>query len=55
MAFPVQTKSLLKTNPDVAMLFVPSGCTPHLPLSRLMRNLSPKDIAGSDIMKLKVS
>ena len=55
MALPVPTKSLLKTNPDVAMLFAPSGCTPHLPLSRPMQNLSPKDIAGSDIMKLKVS
>ena len=40
MAFPVPTKSLLKTSPDVAMLFAPSGCThppgapTHLPLSR---------------------
>ena len=58
MAFPVPTKSLLKTNPDAAMLFAPFGCThppPPVPSCLLMQNLSPKDIAGSDIMKLKVS
>ena len=58
MAFPVPTKSLLKTSPDAAMLFSHFGCT-HPPLLvppfLLMQNLSPKDIAGSDIMKLKVS
>ena len=60
MALPVPTKSLLRTSPDAAMLFkfAPFGCTnppPPLPPFLLMQNLSPKDIAGSDIMKLKVS
>ena len=68
MAFPVTTKPLLKTSPDVNMLFAPSGCTPCPALSAgcthppppvppflLMQSLSTKDIAGSDIMKLKVS
>ena len=56
MALPVPTKSLLKTSPDAAMLFAPFGST-HLPVPPflLTQNLSPKDIAGSDIMKLKVS
>jgi len=43
---------------DAAMLFAPFGCThpppPVLPFL-LMQNLSLKDIAGSDIIKLKVS
>ena len=58
MALPVPTKSLLKTSPDVAMLFAPFGCThppPPVPLFLPMQNLSPKDITGSDVMKLKVS
>ena len=58
MALPVPTKSLLKTSPDAAMLFAPFGCTyPPRPVPPflLTQNLSPKDIAGSDIMKLKVS
>ena len=58
MAFPVLTKLLLKTSPDTAMLFAPSVCThppPPVPPFLLTQNLSPKDIAGSDIMKLKVS
>ena len=58
MALPVPTKSLLKTSPDAAMLFAPFGCThppPPVPPFLLTQNLSPKDIAGSDIMKLKVS
>ena len=58
MALPVPTKSFLKTSPDAAMLFAPFGCThpppPVLPFL-LAQNLSPQDIAGSDIMKLKVS
>jgi len=57
MALPVPTKSFLKTGPDVAMLFAPFGCThppSPVPPFLLMQNLSPKDIAGSDIMKLKV-
>jgi len=58
MALPVPTKSLLKTSPDEAMLFAPFGCThqsPPAPPFLLTQNPSPKDIAGSDIMKLKVS
>ena len=58
MALPVPTKSLLKMSPDTAMQFSPFRCThpPPLVLSSLLtRNLSPKDIAGSDIMKLKDS
>jgi len=54
MALPVPTK----TSPDAAMLFAPFRCThppPPVPPFLLMQNLSPKDIAGSDIMKLKVS
>ena len=66
MALPVSTKlllkmllkTLLKMSPDAAMLFAPFGCThpppPVLPFL-LTQNLSPKDIPGSDIMKLKVS
>jgi len=58
MVLPVPTKSLLRKNPDAAMLFAPFGCTyppPSVLPFLLMQNLSPKDIAGSDIMKLKVS
>ena len=58
MALPVPTKLLLKMSPDMAMLFAPSGCThppPPVPPFLLTQNLSPKYIAGSDIMKLKVS
>ena len=58
MALPVPSKSLLRTSPDTAMLFAPFGSThPPPPVSPflLMQNLSPKDIARSDIMKLKVS
>ena len=44
MALPVPTSSLLKTNPDAAMLFAPFRCTHPLPLSRpfcmLTQNLS---------------
>jgi len=58
MDLPVPTNSLLKMSPDTAMLFAPFGCTnPPLPVPPflLTQNLSPKDIAGNDIMKLKVS
>ena len=58
MAIPVPTKSFLRTSPDATMLFAPFGCThspPPVPPFLLTQNLSPKDIAGSDIMKLKVS
>ena len=55
MALPVPTKSLLKTSPDAAMLFAPFGCTSPVPPFLLTQNISPKDVAGSDITKLKVS
>ena len=55
MALPVPTKSLLKMSPE-PMLFAPFRCThPPVPPFLLMQNLSSKDIAGSDIVKLKVS
>jgi len=41
------------------MLFAPFGCIhpppPACPAFLFMQNLSPRDIAGSDFMKLKVS
>ena len=58
MALPVLTKLLLKTRPDEAVLFAPFRRThppSPVPPFLLTQNLSPKDIAGSDIMKLKVS
>ena len=58
MAFPVPTKTFLSRSPDTAMLFAPFGCThppPPAPPSLLAQSLSLKDIAGCDIMKLKVS
>ena len=57
MALPVPTKTFLSRSPDTAMLFAPSGCThppPLVPPFLLSQNLSPKDIAGSHMMKLKV-
>ena len=56
IVLPVPTKSFLETTPDAAMLFAFFGCThplPPIPPFLLKQNLSPKDIAGSDIMKLK--
>jgi len=58
MALPGLTNLLLKTSPDAAILFAPFGCThppPPVPPFLPTQNLSPKDIVGSDIMKLKVS
>jgi len=57
MALPVPTKLLLEMSPNAAMLFAPFGCIqplPPIPPFLLKQNLSPKDIARSDIMKLKV-
>ena len=57
MALPVPTKTFLPHSPDTVMLFAPSGCThppPPVPPFLLSQNLSPKDIAGSHRMKLKV-
>ena len=58
MALSMPTKSLLEMSPDVTMLFAPFQCThppPPIPSFLLKQYLSPKDIAGSNIMKLKVS
>ena len=57
MALPVPTKTFLPRSPDTAMLFAPSGCThppPLVPSFLLSQNLSPKDIVGSHMTKLKV-
>jgi len=54
---PSANQVTLKTSPDAAMLFAPFRCThppPPVPPFLLTQNLSPKDIAGSNIMKLKV-
>jgi len=49
------TEGFLQPNPDTAMLFSPFGCiyqpTP-CPNLLLTLNLSPKDIAGSDITNI---
>jgi len=58
MAHSVPAKAFLLPSPKATMLFAPFGYThppPPVPLFLLTWNLSPKDIAGSDIMKLKVS
>ena len=57
MALPVPTKLLLETSPDVAMLFTFRCTHPPPPILTflLKQNLSPKDKAGRDLMKLKVS
>ena len=55
MVLPVPTKAFLQVSPDKAMPFAPFGCThPPPPVSPflLTQNLSPKDIAGGN--KLKV-
>ena len=56
MALPVPTKAFLLRSPDTAnavctfQMHPPTSPCPALLLSQ---NLSPKDIAGCDIMKLK--
>ena len=56
MAHRVLTKAFLQPSPVIAMLFAPFGCThpppPVMPFL-LVQNLSPKEIAGSDIMNTK--
>jgi len=55
---PPRAKLLLRMSLDAAMLFASFRCAhppPHVPPFLLTQNLSPKDIARSDIMKLKVS
>ena len=57
MALPMAIKAFLQMSPDTALLFTLFGCThppPPVQPFLLMQNLSPKDIAGSDIMKLNV-
>ena len=52
MAHPVLTKSFLQLSPEAAMLPGPRVETrppPPVPPFLLAQNLSPKDIAGSDI------
>ena len=58
MAYPAPTEGRSKLSPNAAMLFAPFGCThppPPAPPFLLAQSLSLKDIAGCDIMKLKVS
>jgi len=58
MALLLPTRSFLEMTLDTAMLFAPFGYThppSPVPPFLLTQNLSPKDIAESDIMKLKVS
>ena len=56
MALPVPTTWFLEMGPDMAMLFAPFRRThPPPPVPTFLLMLSPEDIAGSDIMKLKVS
>ena len=55
---PSANQVVLNSSPDTAMLFAPFGCThppPPGPPFLLTQNLSREVIAGSDIMKLKVS
>jgi len=59
-AEPRLNNGLAQLSPDAAMLFAPFGCTNPsrlIPPFLLKQNLSSMDtdIAGSDIMKLKVS
>ena len=51
-AHPVPTKVFLKLSLDMTMLFPSFRCThpPPVLLFLLTQNLTPKDIAGSDII-----
>jgi len=58
MAHPVLTKGFLQLRPEASMIPGPrveNYPPPPVPFFLMVQNLSPKDIAGSDIMKLKVS
>jgi len=58
MAYTAPIRDFSLASSDTVMLFAPFECThppPPVPPFLLMQNLSPKDIAGYDIMKLKVS
>ena len=52
----VPTKAFLQPSTDMSMLLHPVGTPTHLPFVLhflLTQNVSPKDTARSDIMKLK--
>ena len=56
MAHPVPTKGFLQPSPEVAMLFLPFGCThtpPPVAPFLLAQNVSPKDITENDITSSK--
>ena len=58
MAYPAPTKGFHGQAQTQPCCLHPLGAPTHLPLSHPfldLQNLSPKDIAGCDIMKLKVS
>jgi len=52
MVHPVPTKVFLMLSPDMTMMLAPFGCIhppPPVPPFQLTQNLTPKDIARSDI------
>jgi len=49
MAHPVPTMCFLQLSPEAVTLFAPFGCT-----HPLVQNLSPKNIAPSDIISWKL-
>jgi len=54
VAHPEPIKVFPKLNPETAMLFVPFGCIhppPPVPPFPSTQNLSPNNIAGSDIKR----
>ena len=58
MALPVPTTAVLQLSPNTAMLLAPYRCThspPPVLHFLLMQNLSPKDSAENDKMKLQFS
>ena len=52
---PSANQVVSRDKPDSACCLHPLGAPTHLPPFLLKQNLSSKHIAGSDIMKLKVS
>ena len=58
MAYPALAKGFSWRSPNATILFASFGCThppPPVPPFLLMQDISPKDTARYDIMKLKVS